>query len=245
MEAISKAKIKWIRSLQQKKHRESEGYFVVEGYKMLQDALSMNIKPSLVVCPIFAIQKNEFLKTNLDSIQSIVTCSELELDQMSALKTPNSVISVFKVPFSKPAEIKRAVLLDGVQDPGNLGTILRTCAWFGINDIICSKETVDCYNSKVVQASMGAIFVSNIIYVDLPEFLSNSNIPVFAADMCGQNYATFNFPERFLLLMGNEGHGIRTENEAFVTAKITIPKIGFGESLNVGVALSVILGRLS
>ena len=173
---------------------------------------------------------------------------EAELKKISSLTTPQTAVAVVSIPESKKPELKGLVLaLDGVQDPGNLGTIIRMCDWFGVEQLICSAGTVDCYNPKVVQATMGSIARVHINYVSLPEFLKNEvgKMPVFGAFLEGENIYTEDLPEG-IIVMGNEANGISAEVEELITKKLVIPQFGNTqetESLNVATATAIFLSE--
>lgn len=240
MEAISKAKQKWIRSLQLKKNRDEEQVFVVEGEKMVLEGLSHSFHELIIL-----VAENEHVSLIPESVTTnCYSISSNELAQLSTLKTPNKLIAVFKRRNQQTDSTKKGIVLDGVQDPGNLGTILRIADWFGVSQIICSHETVDVYNPKVIQASMGAIYRINVVYTDLYNFLSNTNQPSYAALLDGTDFQKVSFEENALLIMGNEGKGIHNELLPFIQHRITIPKIGQAESLNVGTATAVLTAKM-
>jgi TrmH family RNA methyltransferase len=240
MEAISKAKQKWIRSLQLKKNRDEEQVFVVEGEKMVLEGLSHSFHELIIL-----VAENEHVSLIPESVTTnCYSISSNELAQLSTLKTPNKLIAVFKRRNQQTDSTKKGIVLDGVQDPGNLGTILRIADWFGVSQIICSHETVDVYNPKVIQASMGAIYRVNVVYTDLYNFLSNTNQPSYAALLDGTDFQKVSFEENALLIMGNEGKGIHNELLPFIQHRITIPKIGQAESLNVGTATAVLTAKM-
>lgn len=179
--------------------------------------------------------------------------SVTELNKVSSLSTPQDVIAQIKIPewpVLNHNELKGrfSLVLDGVQDPGNMGTIIRIADWFGINDIICSEDTVDVYNPKVVQASMGSLARVKVHYTGLSVFLTAIKLPVYGALLDGESIYDTDFGTEGLLLMGNEGNGIRPEIQKLATKAITIPRIGKAESLNVAIATSLFcyeIGRKS
>lgn len=236
---LSKNHIKLINSLRQKKHRQSHGLFVAEGIKVVNELLNSSLK----VDKIFAT--DDFSSEIYQ--KEIIRVSEAELKKISALKTPNKVLGVFK--FPKQEELQNSgliVALDTVNDPGNLGTIIRLCDWFGVRQLVCSKDTVDCYNQKVIQSTMGSITRVNIVYTNLNQFISDSNLPAFAADMEGTNVYKTELPEEAILVMGNEANGISEEIENLIQNKLTIPRFGTiqqTESLNVATATSILLSE--
>lgn len=240
MEKISKARIKWIRSLQQKKVREQEGVFVVEGEKMVLEGLKSK-RHSLVA---LVTHKEESSIIPQEFREVALTADTTEMEQLSGLKTPNKLLAVFKRSTQEVVQSGFELALDSVQDPGNMGTILRLADWFGIERIVCSRETVDCFNPKVVQASMGAIFRIQVIYTDLLSYLSDSKQPVYGALLNGENYRSVSYNQEGILLMGNEGNGISEQLIPLITHAVTIPRFGAAESLNVATATAILLAEV-
>lgn len=239
LEALSKAKIKWLRSLQQKKNREAEKVFVIEGEKMVREGLE-TIPDQLVAL----IVHKDFGLPEAYTFAAVYSASTTEMEQISAFKTPNKLVAVFRRVARLPEQEGFGLALDGIQDPGNMGTILRLADWFGISTILCSLRTVDCYNPKVIQASMGAIFRISVQYTDLEAYLKTQNRPVYAALLDGENYSSITYPKKGILLMGNEGSGIDNALLPMVTKAVTIPRIGAAESLNVATATAILLAEL-
>lgn len=238
METVSKNKIKEIRSLQQKKFRDELGLFVVEGVKMVEEVVQF--VPHLIDCCIYTSDyQHAFSNQSFPHFQ----VDAKTLGQCSSLKTPNKVLIVLKTLNHTHKDVQFSLAIDGVQDPGNMGTILRLADWFGVEQIVCSSNTVDCYNPKVVQASMGAIVRIPVIYCDLKEYLNNSNQSIYGALLEGKNVFKEQLPFEGILLMGNEGNGISEELIPFITHPITIPKFGQAESLNVSVATGILLSE--
>ena len=157
------------------------------------------------------------------------------------------MVAIFKMPKPKPIKEEKLILaLDAVNDPGNLGTIIRLCDWFGIQELVCSQQTVDCYNTKVVQATMGSLTRVNINYVDLPEFLLQTQLAVFGTYMDGDNIYNSALPESGVLVMGNEANGISDTVSKIVTSRLAIPRFGdlkSTESLNVATATAILLSE--
>lgn len=225
---------KYINSLQQKKFRAQHGTFLVEGEKMVGELIQSDLEIELV----FVVKGS-----NLKSFEAI-EISEKEMQSISALATPSNFLAVAKQK-KQQADLYQnnlVLVLDNIKDPGNLGTIIRTADWFGINTIICSNECVDVYNPKVVQATMGSLFRANITYVNLVEFFQqNKSIPVYGALLEGENvYQKPIQDKKAFLLMGSESFGISKELTPFITNKIMIPKFGNAESLNVAVATGIL-----
>lgn len=230
---ISKNQVKMVRSLQQKKFRDELGLFVAEGEKCVSELIK-SFKLELLITPDKA--------------------TDVEISQMSSLRTPQGVIGVFKqreedATFSSFNAL--VVALDGVQDPGNLGTIIRTCDWFGIRDIYCSRDTADCYNPKVVQATMGALARVHVHYVDLEKIIAVAkdwNIPIYGTLLNGVNlYQTKIDKTRGIIVMGNEGNGISEPIRKLVTHPLRIPSFPenaeTSESLNVSIATAITLAE--
>ena len=234
---ISKNRIRFINMLSQKKQRTENNRFIIEGEKMVHEAIQWipNLIETIYITPDFEIPITD---------HSILfeEISLKELKEISSLTTPNKALAICKITGDKPIESKLIICLDGVQDPGNMGTILRLADWFGIKDLVCSKNTVDCYNPKVLQATMGAIFRVNVHYVDLNEFLSNTELPIYGALLDGENLFQNNYKRKGIIVLGNEGNGISEEIKKHVQHAITIPRFGEAESLNVATAGAIIIG---
>lgn len=237
--SLSKNNLKLITSLQQKKYRQKHKLFVAEGIKVVNELLKSSVEAS----HIFMTEDVVEIPENV--AHTVVT--ENELKKISTLKNPNKVLGLFQIPDEKEiSENCFIVALDEINDPGNLGTIIRLCDWFGVTELICSKSTVDCYNQKVVQSTMGSLTRVNVSYVDLSTFLSNSDLPVFTADMDGDNVYKTSLPEKAVLVMGNEANGISAEISTIVNRKLTIPRFGEiqqTESLNVATATAILLSE--
>ncbi|MGC1517116.1 MAG: RNA methyltransferase [Maribacter sp.] len=236
---VVKSELKLIKSLQQKKYRNEHGLFVVEGKKTLEEVLRSEIKlfRLLMVAP----------ETFDDTEVEITKISKRELGQISSLKNPNGFLGVFHIPDPhKKIDSDWILVLDGIQDPGNLGTIIRLCDWFGITDIVCSADTVDCYNPKVLQATMGSIARVNVQYSALDEFLKTSTLPVYGTFMEGVALRNAQLPKRGILIMGNEGKGVSEGVAQWCSEKITIPQFGnsTAESLNVASATAIVLNEI-
>ncbi len=234
---LSKNQIKLITRLKQKKYRLQDGFFVVEGIKTIKELLQSNLT-------LHVLYTTETF--NIDAKNEILI-SEEDLKRISFLKTPNKALAIFKTPKAKVVETNRLIVaLDAVRDPGNLGTIIRLCDWFGITDLVCSKETVDCFNPKVIQATMGSITRVNISYINLEAFIKNTDLPVFGAFMKGETVYNKQLPKKGILVMGNEANGISNAIETYITEKISIPRFGdlqATESLNVATATAILLSE--
>lgn len=236
---LSKNQIKLINSLQQKKYRNRNNLFIVEGVKGVHEFLNSNLLIHTLFCT------NEF-QHNLPSTKTCeITISEL--NKISNLSSPNKVLALFEVPPKKELKLTKSTLvLDGVNDPGNLGTIIRLCDWFGIEQLICSKDTVDCYNPKVVQSTMGSLTRVSIIYMDIETFISETELPVYSAMMDGTNIYKSELPKKAIIVMGNEANGVSSSVNKLISNKLTIPKFGDNqqtESLNVATATAIILSE--
>ncbi len=240
--SISKNQIKLITSLQQKKYRQKHQLFVAEGVKVVEELLNSSFE----VFQIFCVETyNTATFLNLDT-QHITIISEKELQKISTLKTPNKVLGLFRIPEKELIETSNLILaLDAINDPGNLGTIIRLCDWFGITQLICSHNTVDCYNSKTVQASMGSLTRVQIHYVDLVSYIKETPKKCFIADMNGENVYQYVLPKEGVLIMGNEANGVSDKIKNTVHTKISIPAFGTSktESLNVATATAILLSE--
>ncbi|WPR72569.1 RNA methyltransferase [Flavobacterium sp. NG2] len=236
---VSKNQIKLITSLQQKKYRIAHQMFFAEGIKVIQELLNSNFE----LVNLYTT-KNDFEEVH-SSKKTII--SETDLKRISALATSNSCLAVFKMATEKPiVESELILALDSVRDPGNMGTILRLCDWFGIKQLVCTTETVDIYNPKVVQATMGSIARVNVNYIDLKSYIEKSKVAVFGTFMDGENIYKTSLPQEGIIIMGNEANGISPELEKIVSDKLTIPRFGDlqkTESLNVATATAIILSE--
>lgn len=236
---VSKNQIKLITSLQQKKYRKQHELFFAEGIKVIQELLNSNFE----LYHLFSVE------AIFDSLpqNKVTLISEAELKKISALTTPNTCLALFRIPEEKPVVESGLILaLDDIRDPGNLGTILRLSDWFGISDVVCSNETVDIYNPKVIQATMGSISRVNVIYTDLEAFLDQTKLPVFGTFMDGANIYEQKLPENGIIVMGNEANGISESIEKRTTERLSIPRFGnlqLTESLNVATATAIILSE--
>jgi RNA methyltransferase, TrmH family len=241
---LVKSQVKYIQSLGQKKFRDQEGVFIVEGPKMVRELLGA---PHMELRQLYAVKEWLFENREGLSFPFITELKEGELERISSLSTPNQVLAVFKKPsFPAPAfENTLSLLLDGIQDPGNLGTIVRTSDWFGLRQVICSRDCADIFNNKAVQSTMGSISRVQVLYEDPEELIRlHPGLPVYAAVLEGNSlYKTGPAPAGFLLI-GNESRGIREELLEKATHRITIPRKGQAESLNAAVATGIILSHL-
>ncbi len=244
---LSKNKIKLIQSLNRKKERDESGLFLAEGNKMVEEALRSVFEIETLVCTIqFAAQHPEIrLKA-----KEFIEADKASIQKASLLQNPQEALAIVRQTAIEKPELNLSaelyLALDFIQDPGNLGTILRIADWFGINTVICSENTVDVYNPKVVQASMGAIFRIKTKYRNLESFLSEaskSQVPVYGTFMDGKNIYKEQLSPNGIIVLGNEGNGISDSVSQLVTQKITIPTFSINtnksESLNVAIAASI------
>ena len=236
---VSKNQIKLITSLQQKKYRQINKLFFAEGIKVIQELTASNFE----LVHLYTIQ-NDFEEVSNDK-KTII--AESDLKKITALASPNTCLALFKIPSEKKIKESGLILaLDSIRDPGNLGTILRLCDWFGIEQLICSKDAVDIYNPKVVQATMGSIARVNVNYVDLESFIGQTKLAVFGTFMDGENIYKTDLPQEGIIVMGNEANGISPEIEKLAKNRLSIPRFGTlqkTESLNVATAAAIILSE--
>lgn len=243
---LSKAQISLITSLQNKKFRIQHNVFIVEGIKSVLEFVHSSYKVQKIYATPQASTKLSKIPQNI----KLEEISEQEFKKITTLKTPQGALAIVEIPPYKPLEEeelkgKHSIVLDDVQDPGNLGTIIRTAEWFGIEHIVCSIGTVDAYNPKVVQATMGSLSRVKIHYVDIEQFIDNIQIPTFGALLEGQSIYSTDFGPEGLIIMGNEGNGIRSSLISKIDKAVTIPRIGQAESLNVAVATTIFCSELS
>ena len=241
--AVSKAKQKYIRSLKEKRHRAELGVFVAEGYKIVSELLSVYSCQLLIATPDFL--SNE---TVLPDVEEVIEVSDEELAKVSFLQSPQQVLGVFYQPkslFDTDLAKELTLALDCVQDPGNLGTIVRLADWYGITNIVCSTDSADIYNPKTVQATMGAIARVKVHYTDLRAFLKmNGSIPIYGTFLDGENMYKQELSANGIIVMGNEGKGISREVEVFINKRLFIPNYppdrATSESLNVAMAMGIV-----
>lgn len=246
---LSSSKIKRIKSLSLKKFRKQEGLFIAEGDKIVKEILYSGFEVQEVYASESWIN-NTILPRNI--IPEIV--SQKELERISSLTTPNKALAIVKIPLNNPVfELRNhfTLVLDNIQDPGNLGTIIRTADWFGIHNIVCSLNTADIYNPKAIQATMGSFMRVNIYYTSLDDFLSQipENFPVLGALLDGNDLFKSTLPQQGIIITGNESKGISDDLKGYITHKLFIPR-GVNsseqpESLNAAVATGIILANLT
>lgn len=237
---LSKNQVKLIQKLHHKKYRNELKIFIVEGKKSINEFLQAGYTPQLLIA-------TEAFTTSVP--QHLITpVSKDELRKVSALQNPDEGLAVFEQPKHKGILQEGVIVaLDNVQDPGNLGTIIRLCDWFGVETLLCNTQTVDCYNPKVVQASMGSLTRVAVHYLDLAAFLTTTALPVYTMDLEGENLYTATFPKDCILILGNEANGISSEVRALSNEVITIPRFSQHqrtESLNVAMAGAIILSEV-
>jgi TrmH family RNA methyltransferase len=243
---ITNAQIKFIKSLAQAKNRELHKLYVAEGEKLAIEWLQSSANVQMIIATSLWISKNQSIISKHSSAQ-VFEVDEQTLARMSQLQTPNHVLLV--VEYSSKMEIPKEtdwiIALDTIQDPGNMGTILRIADWFGINTIICSPQCVDIYNHKVIQSGMGAHLRVAVEYKELDTFFKLNQLPVYAALLNGENLFQVKSKQAGIILIGNESKGIGPELLPFASHPITIPRIGGAESLNAGVATGIIAAYLT
>jgi RNA methyltransferase, TrmH family len=236
---ITKNQIKLIISLQQKKFRITNKLFIAEGEKVIRELLNSKFELEHIYCV-----DATFDDINLNN-RTII--SKTDLQKISALSTANNCLAVFRTIENQIIDnLGLTLVLDNIRDPGNFGTIIRICDWYGIKQIICSNETVDFFNPKVVQATMGSLTRVNIIYADLNDYLAKTKIPIFGTFMDGENIYKSILPEKALIIMGNEANGISENIEKLIKNRLSIPRFGTiqkTESLNVATATAIVLSE--
>ena len=236
---VVKSQLKYIKSLQQKKYRIQHNRFVAEGLKTVKELLQVGWETE------FIMATEDDLVEELGS--DAILLSERQMAQISSFKSPSKVLGVFEIPVPRTVDFSDWIIaLDKVRDPGNLGTIVRLCDWYGISHLVCSADTVDAYNPKVLQATMGSIARVNISYTQLTDFLKSAELPVFGAFMDGDSVYGASLPASGILVMGNEANGISEEVTEIIQQRISIPQFGSSsaESLNVATATAILLNEI-
>jgi len=241
---LSNSKIKFLRSLQSGKFRVLHGQFLIEGPKMVNELINSQFNITGIFATELWMTVNSKLIGAYQNRTTII--SNKDLARISALKTPNEVVAIAEMPkwiISGTAFQDIILMLDGISDPGNLGTIIRIADWFGIKNIICSDDTVDVFNPKVVQATMGSIFRVKVYYTNLEHFFLEfgKNIPIYGAFLLGDDIYKEELSERGIIVIGSESHGISPTVEKFITKRLFIPSFSGGvESLNASVATAIV-----
>lgn len=237
---VSDKQIKIIKSLKLKKNRIKHNLFVAEGDKTILELITAG----------FNINSLYSINRQIEGVKnSVIQLSKPELNKISNLSNPKNSLGVFEIPKPKKINYNKLIIgLDNISDPGNLGTIIRLCDWFGIEDLICSFDTVDCYNPKVIQASMGSISRVNITYLDLQKTLENNSLKTYGTYMQGDSIFEIDEIKNGVILFGNEANGINPNLSKFIDKRLSIPRFGKlkkTESLNVANALSIVLSENS
>lgn len=243
---LSKSQISFIKSLHQKKYRKENGIFIIEGIKSIVEFL----KSDYQLHSVYHTSKISATLPKVSANINLFEVTETELQKISTLQTPQSILALVHIPAAKELNLEDlknqfSLVLDDVQDPGNFGTIIRTADWFGIKNIICSENTVEAYNPKTVQSTMGSLCRVNVRYTQLNEFLKKVKLPIYGALLDGQNIYKTQWKNEGLILLGNEGHGISKELIAKISVPVTIPRIGAAESLNVAVSAAIFCSEIS
>jgi TrmH family RNA methyltransferase len=237
---VTKSELKYIQSLSDKKVRLETGCFIAEGVKLVGEMIAAGY-------PLKAVYALDTWESP-DATLEVTRIEAFELEKMSMLQTPNQVLAVAMMPQKKETldlAGPLTIVLDGIQDPGNMGTIIRTADWFGITQIVASEDTVDVYNPKVIGATMGSFMRVSVTYKNLADWMPTVKLPVYGALLEGENVFTIKTPQKGLLVIGSEGKGIRENILDLITHPVTIPKIGDAESLNAGIAAGIIVAQLT
>jgi len=241
---LNKRTIQFLKSLKDKNTRNTEGYFLAEGSKTAVEFLASNLHIEAIYattdwCNLFPKYKNSC---------NLIICTQKEIEQISSLKSTRDIVIQVRINHNKLIDKilqeNLTIILDEVQDPGNLGTIIRIADWYGVKNIICSENTADCYNNKCIQATMGSIARVQITYINLSLFLKTNTLPVYGAFMDGENLSTAKIEKPAILIIGNEGKGINGNLHAFITKKISIKRFGKAESLNAAIATAIICQKM-
>ena len=242
---LSKSQISFIKSLHQKKYRKEHGLFIVEGIKSIKEFF----QSSYQIHTIFYNSEQYNLLPKLPANINLFEVKNAELDKISTLQTPQGFLALIHIPKNRELALTTlknqfTLVLDGIQDPGNMGTIIRTADWFGFKNIICSTDCVEVFNPKTVQATMGSLARVNIYEADLPVLLAKNTIPVFGALLDGESIYKTQWGAEGLVILGNEGKGISAEVIKKINKPVTIPRIGEAESLNVAVSAAIFCAEL-
>ena len=234
---ITKNQIKLVKSLRLKKNRIQSGFFIAEGEKIVDEL----IESDLYTVNIFSVSEK------YKNLENYVSINSAQLKQISNLKSPNNVLGVFKIPTNPEIDFNsNIVALEAINDPGNLGTIIRLCDWFGIKDIICSNNSVDCYNPKVIQSSMGSIGRVRISYMDFEDLLADTNYSGVAADLTGVKLNNYSFSKNQIIFFGSESNGFSEKLSSGLKNKITIERFNNNvESLNLASSVAIVLSELN
>jgi TrmH family RNA methyltransferase len=239
MNTMDKNELKYIQSFAQKKHWMQESVYLIQGPKMLEEAMKSNC----VIKKIYATR--DWLGNNDIGIIDFEEVDDLMLSRVSQLQTPNQVIALVEKPavIRVDYEKQMTLVLDGIQDPGNLGTIIRTADWFGINDIIVTEDTASLYNPKVIQSTMGSCFRVQVQVAHIEAILEQHKLPIIGTLLSGKSIYEHTLPLTGFLVIGNESKGIRQGIKSLITHPVSIPKFGSAESLNAAVATGIVLSK--
>ena len=234
---ITKNQIKLIKSLRLKKNRIQSGFFIAEGEKIIDELLQSKLETVHIFSTVNKYSFSDYY----------IPIKNAQLKQISYLKTPNKVVGLFKIPKNSVIDFNSNIIaLEEINDPGNLGTIIRLCDWYGLKNIICSTNSVDCYNPKVIQASMGSISRVNISYMDLEKLVADKNHKTVAADLVGEKLRNFNFSKNQIIFFGSESNGFSKKISSKIENKITIEGLNNNvESLNLATSVGIILYELT
>ncbi len=242
---LTKQTVKFTKSLQNKKFRRLYKQFIIEGEKTVLEVLDSDI--SIHKLLVTAYFKNKYAEELKRFEQIIEVADDHELDDIGSLQTNDSAIAICAVRDEQIPDIisnEWVIVLDNINDPGNLGTIIRIADWYGIKKIVCSEDTADLYNPKVINASKGSFLRVSLSYTNLASFLQKQQVTVYGADLNGENIHQTSFPREGILVMGNEAHGISNDVKKEVSHSLTIPRFGMAESLNVGIATAICCDRI-
>jgi RNA methyltransferase, TrmH family len=242
---LTKNKIKYIKSLQLKKYRKKEQSFIAEGAKTVLELLHSDHQITTLVCTDLFLQEHKNITNNGD--YEIIQVSEKELSSLGTFENNNTALAVARMKENRPVNLSEgefAIALDDVRDPGNLGTIIRIADWYGIKKLICSDNTAELYNPKVINSSMGSFTRVEVSYCDLEEFIRKCSVPVYGAFLEGENVHQLKQEAAGVILMGNEANGISAGVASLISRKINIPRFGQAESLNVAIATAVLCDNL-
>jgi RNA methyltransferase, TrmH family len=242
---LSKSQISFVNALHQKKARKENSLFIAEGIKSVTEFLHSDYTVDTIFCSAKEASKMSKLSLKI----KLLEVSDAELRKISTLTTPQDAVALIRIPpktaiSSESFKNNFTLVLDAVQDPGNLGTIIRTADWFGFSSIICSSDTVDAYNPKVVQATMGSLSRMKVFYTDLSDFFGQNTLPVFGALLDGESIYKTSFGTEGFVLLGNEGNGISEKLKEKITKAVTIPKYGKAESLNVAISAAIFCSEI-
>jgi len=242
---VSKATIKFIKSLKIKKYRVAEQRFVVEGVTSVMELLNSDFEIQTILATEEFISNNQLSRNQFPF--ELLAASVAQIESVGTYRSNNGALAVVKMKLNRPPSVSKnefVLMLDSLSDPGNLGTIIRTADWFGIQKIICSLDTAEFYNPKVIQATMGSFTRIHMYYTSLVDYLQGTSSRVYGTFVRGEDINKVRFGENGVVLVGNEAKGISPELESYVEVKVTIPSYGEAESLNVAVATGIVLQNI-